>query len=252
MRPLAVPLDELNTTRAGARLSLLSAREIVEWASNMFGDGLVMSTSFGIQSAVMLHLATQVKPDIPVVWIDTGYLPEETYRFASELTERLDLNLRTCRAEMSPEEMEEVYGRLWESNEVEDLNLYDRIRKVEPLERAMREARATAWLSGLRRDQTSFRRTLSPLSHDGGRYKVLPILRWTSKDVYEYLDTHGLPYHPLFYKGYATVGDWHSSRPLEAGDSHERETRFSGLKEECGIHLPAQAAAPETLVAAAA
>ncbi len=67
MRPLAVPLDELDTTRAGARLSLLSAREIVEWASNMFGDGLVMSTSFGIQSAVMLHLATQVKPDIPVV-----------------------------------------------------------------------------------------------------------------------------------------------------------------------------------------
>jgi phosphoadenosine phosphosulfate reductase len=151
---------------------------------------------------------------------------------------------------MSPEEMEEVYGRLWESNEVEDLNLYDRIRKVEPLERAMREQSATAWLSGLRRDQTSFRRTLSPLSHDAGRSKVLPILNWTSKDVYEYLEAHGLPYHPLFHKGYATVGDWHSSRPLEGGDTHERETRFSGLKEECGIHLPAQSGAPANLVAA--
>ena len=114
-------------------MSLLSAHEIVEWSSNMFGDGLVVTTSFGIQSAVMLHLATQVRPDIPVVWIDTGYLPEETYRFASELTDRLDLNLRTYRAEMSPEEMEEVYDRLWESNEVEHLNLYDRIRKIEPL-----------------------------------------------------------------------------------------------------------------------
>ena len=69
-------------------------------------------------------------------------------------------------------------------------------------------------------------------------YKLLPILDWTSKDVYKYLDQDSLPFHPLFDKGYVTVGDWHSSRPLGAGDTHARETRFGGLKQECGLHLP--------------
>lgn len=233
--PDAVRFDmaELND-----HLSKAPAQDVIEWADATFGDGLVMTTSFGIQSAVMLHQASSVNPGIPVIWIDTGYLPEETYRFADELTERLQLNLHVAQSPLSPAQMEATFGKLWESEDVDDLNLYDRIRKVEPMKRALEETGARAWLSGLRSEQTEFRRTLSPVGYDGERYKVLPILNWTSKDVYDYLTKHNLPYHPLFEKGYATVGDAHSSRPLSAADSHERETRFGGLKEECGIHLP--------------
>ena len=224
-------------------LATTSTQRVIEWADHLFDDGLVLTTSFGIQSAAMLHLATQVKPDIPVIWIDTGYLPPETHEFAAELTERLDLNLRVYRGDLSPEEMEMAYGRLWESDDLADLNRYDQIRKVEPMRRALREANASAWLSGLRHQQTDFRRTLEPLSYDGYRYKILPILNWSSQDVDAYLARHQLPHHPLYFEGYVSVGDWHSSRPVQTSDTHERDSRFHGLKQECGIHLPGAVAA---------
>ena len=244
--PFAFDIAALND-----RLSNATAQEVIEWAVRSFGDGLVLSTSFGIQSAVMLHLASTVKPDIPVIWVDTGYLPEETYRFADQLTRRLKLNLRVAQSPLSPARMEAMFGHLWESNDVDDLNLYDRIRKVEPMKRALEEIGARAWLSGLRSEQTEFRRTLSPVGYDGERYKVLPILTWTSKDVYEYLTKHDLPYHPLFDEGYATVGDAHSSRPVSAADGHERDTRFGGIKEECSIHLPGALAETSPVAVAA-
>ncbi len=146
--------------------------------------------------------------------------------------------------------METLHGRLWENHSVDDLNLYDRIRKVEPMNRVLRQLDATAWLSGVRREQTEFRKSLSHLAIDGARYKVLPILDWTSKDVYKYVEKHHLPRHPLFDKGYVTVGDWHSSRPITANDTNVRDTRFGGLKQECGIHLPE--GATENLAAFAA
>ncbi len=214
------------------------ASALVQWGYDTFSEGLVLSTSFGIQSAVMLHLVTQVVPQIPVVWVDTGYLPVETYRFADELTERLHLNLHVYQSPLSPARMEALYGRLWEQNDVESFNRYDQIRKVEPMQRALNDLGATAWLAGLRADQTEHRRTLSRVGFQGGRYKLMPILRWTSKQVYQYLVAHDLPYHPLFDKGYVTVGDWHSSRPITANDKNERDTRFKGLKQECGLHLP--------------
>lgn len=226
-------INELNQ-----HLTEASAEEALGWAADQFGGELVITTSFGIQSAVMLHLATSVDPNIPVIWVDTGYLPDETYRFADELTKRLDLNLKVYQSSISPARMESRYGKLWETGKVEDLNLYDQIRKVEPMKRALAETGAKAWLSGLRGDQTKFRQTLTPLSYDGERYKILPILNWNAKDVYGYLTQHGLPYHPLFDKGYTTVGDWHSSRAIAATDRNERDSRFAGLKEECGIHLP--------------
>jgi phosphoadenosine phosphosulfate reductase len=185
----------------------------------------------------MLHLATQVKPNIPVIWVDTGYLPPETYRFAESLTERLNLDLVVYQSPISPARMEALHGRLWEREDVEARDTYDRIRKVEPMGRALRELGANAWLSGLRADQTAHRQTLSMVGQQGGRSKILPILNWSAKDVHTYLKAHALPYHPLFEQGYATVGDWHSSRALTAADDHERSTRFGGIKEECGLHL---------------
>lgn len=226
-------LEQLNEQFADA-----DAKEVIKWAADTFDDGLVMSTSFGIQSAAMLHLVTSIIPDIPVIWIDTGYLHAETYRFAEQLTQRLNLNLKVYQSHLSPARMEALYGKLWEKKDVESLNLYDQIRKVEPMQRALRELGATGWLAGLRRDQTEHREQLPKFSLQWEIYKILPILNWHSRDIHYYLTEHDLPYHPLFDQGYMTVGDWHSSRPMSLNDEHERNTRFKGVKQECGLHLP--------------
>ena len=159
------------------------ALRFVQWGHDTFGDGLVLSTSFGIQSAVMLHLVTQVAPAIPVIWVDTGYLPVETYRFAEELTNRLQLNLKVYQSPLSPARMEALYGRLWEQGEVADLNRYDQIRKVEPMQRALRELGSTAWLTGLRADQTNHRRSLQRVGQQDGYYKLMPILKWNAREI---------------------------------------------------------------------
>ena len=214
----------------------LSADNLLRWAAGEFDDSLVVTTSFGIQSAVTLRLATSVKPNIKVVWVDTGYLPDETYAYATTLIKQLNLNIQVYESSVSPAEMEAQHGRLWESNRVEDLNLYDQIRKVEPMQRALEELNVRGWVSGLRASQTEFRKRLPPLKRSGSQFRIHPILDWTNRDVFYFMQEHDLPQHPLFHKGYATVGDSHSSRPFDAKDSSERDTRFRGLKQECGLH----------------
>jgi phosphoadenosine phosphosulfate reductase len=245
--PTDLDRRELDLETLNQSLSEVSAQQLVEWGAQTFGTNLVMSTSFGIQAAVMLHLVTQVMPDIPVVWVDTGYLPAETYRFAHQLTTRLNLNLKIYQSPLSPAHMEALYGKLWEQTNVEALDQYDQIRKVEPMQRALGELGATAWLAGLRASQTDHRKTLERVGLQNGRYKLLPILNWHSRDIYQYLQTFDLPYHPFFDQGYVTVGDWHSSRPMTADDSDERSTRFHGLKQECGLHLPQTPGEAESL-----
>ncbi|MDY7005337.1 MAG: phosphoadenosine phosphosulfate reductase [Cyanobacteriota bacterium] len=229
---------ELNLEVVNQELAQADAQTLVKWGYETFGEGLVMSTSFGIQAAVMLHLVTTVVPNIPVIWVDTGYLPVETYRFAEELTERLRLNLKVYQSSISPARMEALHGRLWAEKNADALNHYDQIRKVEPMQRALKELGAKAWLAGLRKDQTDHRKSLNRIGEQGGIYKILPILSWNARDIYQYLTTYDLPYHPFFDLGYTTVGDWHSSRPLTMEDENERDTRFHGLKQECGLHLP--------------
>ncbi|MFP4566917.1 MAG: phosphoadenylyl-sulfate reductase [Spirochaetaceae bacterium] len=222
---MLLPLGELGT-----------GGECVARCAELFGDRLVMSTSFGIQSAVLLHLAVSVVPRIPVIWIDTGYLPDETYSYAQTLTERLGLNLRVYQSSLSPARMEAIHGRLWETGRREDLDVYHRIRKVEPMQRALAELRATAWLSGVRRSQAGTRHDLPEVTLRWGVVKVHPILDWSDEKVSHYLRENQLPRHPLEERGYATVGDRHLSRPLEDGEPNARASRFGGLKEECGLH----------------
>ena len=229
---------QLDLLEVNRELKDVEAQKLVQWSADTFSNDLVMSTSFGIQAAVMLHLVTSIVPDIPVIWIDTGYLPAETYKFAEELTQRLKLNLKVYQSSISPARMEALEGKLWEQNDVEAFNRYDYIRKVEPMQRALKELNATAWLAGLRRYQTQHRQGLERVSKQEDIYKIHPILSWNSRDVYQYLTAHDLPYHPYFDLGYVSVGDWHSSRPLMAEDTDGRDTRFRGLKQECGLHLP--------------
>ena len=179
------PIDlGFDLRETNARLEGVRADERVAWAVDQFGDGLVLSSSFGAQAGVMLHLATQAKVDIPVILVDTGYLFPETYRFVDELTERLSLNLKVFRAELSPAWQEARHGMRWE-NGVAGIEVYNRENKVEPMQRAMEALHATAWLAGLRRQQSASREGLPVLALANGRVKVHPIIDWTDKQVHD-------------------------------------------------------------------
>jgi phosphoadenosine phosphosulfate reductase len=230
----AAELSSSEWAETNATLEKVSAAERVQWALDRFKPGLILSSSFGAQSAVSLHLVTQLWPEVPVVFIDTGYLFPETYRFADQLTERLKLNLKVYRSPLSPAWQEARFGKEWEKG-IEGLERYNQRNKVEPMQRALRELEAHAWITGLRRQQARSRENLGVLTRQNGLVKVQPIIDWTDRDVYQYLIKHDLPYHPLWEQGYLSIGDTHTSRPVSAGVSEE-ESRFFGLKRECGLH----------------
>ena len=227
-------MSTIVTEAASLDLEKASAEDRVKWAVEQFGDGLVMTTSFGIQAAVMLHLVTRVVPKIPVIFIDTGYLFPETYTFARDLTESLGLNLKKYVPAMTAAEQEALYGKQWEQG-IDGLKRYNFINKVEPMDRAVRELGATAWLAGLRRTQGSTREALKVVQQQNKITKVHPIIDWDNRTVHRYLTEHGLNYHPLWDQGYVSVGDWHSTTKLLDG-MKEEDTRFGGLKRECGLH----------------
>ncbi len=240
--PAAANAEPIDLAAARAHLTPLDAEARLAWALDTFGESFCLTTSFGIQAAALLHMISALGEarggsGVPVIWVDTGYLPEETYRYAEELCRRLPLNLRVVQSEMSPARMEALHGRLWETGKLDDITLYNKLRKVDPLDRALRERGVRCWASGVRGSQTDHRRTMTPLDPVRGLWSLHPLLSWTPKDVYYYMQRHDLPQHPLFAKGYSTVGDWHSSA-ADDGDRAGRSTRFGGLKQECGIHLP--------------
>ena len=166
------------------RLEKASASERLAWASAQFGGGLVLSSSFGAQAAVMLHLTTRMRPDIPVIFVDTGYLFQETYEFAERLAKRLEVNLRVYRSRRSPAWQEAIDGKRWEQG-VEGIKAYNQENKVEPMNRALDELNATAWLAGLRRQQSSSREKLTVLALAKDRVKIHPIIDWTDKNVHD-------------------------------------------------------------------
>ena len=216
------------------KLEALGPEKRVAWAMEHFGDRLILSSSFGVQAAVCLHMVTLQKPDVPVVLIDTGYLFPETYRFIDQLTDRLSLNLKVYRSSMSPAWQEARFGKLWEKGK-EGIDQYNQMNKVEPMNQALNQLNARAWIAGLRRQQSSTRMNLPVIALSGERLKVHPIIDWSSRDVHHYLKKHDLPYHPLWEQGYVSIGDTHTTHRVEEGSSEE-ESRFFGLKRECGLH----------------
>ncbi|MEL1265908.1 phosphoadenylyl-sulfate reductase [Pseudoxanthomonas putridarboris] len=218
-----------------AHLEGLDAERRVAWALEHSAGTHAMSSSFGAQAAVLLHMLTRQKPDIPVILIDTGYLFPETYRFADELHERLGLNLKIYRPLVSRAWMEARHGRLWEQG-VMGIEQYNSLRKVEPMKRALKELGVGTWFTGLRRSQSSSRADAPLLQERDGRWKVNPIVDWTDRDVWQYMKQHDLPYHPLWEQGYVSIGDFHTTSRWEPG-MREEDTRFFGLKRECGLHV---------------
>ena len=221
-------------------LGTLPAQERIAWARDSLAGPHALSTSFGVQSAVSLHLLTRAMPDIPVLLVDTGYLFPETYRYADALTERLALNLQVVRPQVGRAWMEARHGKLWEQG-LAGLDAYNRQRKVEPMQRALRELGVLCWFAGLRRSQASTRAGIEFLELRDGRWKLHPIADWDDVAVGAYMLQHDLPEHPLVAQGYVSVGDVHTTRPLEPG-MDAAQTRFFGLRRECGLHLDAAAA----------
>ncbi|BCU78858.1 phosphoadenylyl-sulfate reductase [Luteolibacter sp. LG18] len=218
---------ELAALKAGDRLKLLHER---------FGSRLVATTSFGIQAVVMLHLIHENAPEIPVVFIDTGYLFPETYQYIDEVTKRFPkLDLRVYQPTLTAARMEALYGKLWEQGK-EGNDRYGIITKVEPMDRALKEIGGDVWISGVRRSQSSSRANRSFAEQQKKTLKVYPILDWADAQVNIYMNQHALPPHPLAEQGYVTMGDWHSTSPVVEGQDAE-STRFNGEKYECGLHL---------------
>lgn len=212
----------------------LQAEQRVAWALERLPGLAVMSTSFGAQSAALLHLVTRQRPRIPVLFVDTGYLFPETYGFADRLAARLGLALHVVTAQPSAAWFEARHGRLWEAG-LPGIEAYNRMRKVEPLQHALTTLGAGTWIAGLRRSQARSRATRRILERAGPRWKLHPVIDWSDRDVGRYLGDHGLPWHPLWEQGYVSIGDWHTTRPLGAVADPEA-TRYFGLKRECGLH----------------
>ena len=212
----------------------LDAIERVQWSLENLPGTHVVSSSFGAQAAVSLHMLTQQKPDIPVILVDTGYLFPETYRFIDSLVERLDLNLKVYSAPVSRAWQEARDGERWRQGDV-GITAYNQQVKVEPMSRAIADLDVGTWFAGIRRGQSESRAGTQFLEWGGDRWKVHPIADWTDRDVHEYLKANDLPYHPLWEHGYLSIGDYHTTRSIHE-TSDKEQLRFFGIKRECGIH----------------
>src|SRR5579872_632909 len=174
LTPEPPSIDGLVLASINRAFEALTPQRRVEQALELLPGAYVLTSSFGAQSAVMLHLVNLVVPGIPVVLLDTGYLFPETYRFIDELTEKLRLNLKVFRSDSSPAWQETRFGKLWNQG-LDGIEQYNRINKKEPMERALKELSASTWFSGLRRAQAKTRARTEPIEFKRGRFKVHPI-----------------------------------------------------------------------------
>ena len=238
METQPIKKTKYNLLKFNEELIKLSSSEILEWSLKKFENNLAFTTSFGIQSSVLLHLiqSSSLKNEVKIFWIDTGYLPKETYLYANTLINKLSLNITILQSEISPAHMEAMYGKLWESNRVEDINKYHQIRKVDPLDNALKKYSINCWGSGVRAQQTTNRGKMKFIELIRDTLSIRPLLGWSQKDIFYYMKEKNLPQHPLFIQGYSTVGDWHSSS-AESSNAKGRSTRFGGVKQECGLHV---------------
>jgi phosphoadenosine phosphosulfate reductase len=227
--------DFVDLKKANDQLAELDALGRIGWAREMFGDGVVASTSFGLQSAVMIDLINKVSKEIPIIFIDTGYLFPGTYEYAIKLQEKLGLQVSIYSAKQSPAFQEASFGKLWEQGK-EGMTKYNWMNKKEPMDRALQETGAKIWMAGLRRSQSVGRENLNFLEQQKGVLKLYPILDWDDRKTYQYIPQNGLPYHPLEGMGYDSVGDWHSTKKISEVENVE-EARHGGHGRECGLHL---------------
>jgi phosphoadenosine phosphosulfate reductase len=233
-------IEQLDLDALAPMLEDKTPEQVVAWSAAQFGDQLVMSSSFGAESALLIHMAIRVVPDIKIVFTDTGYLFPETFAFMEQLRQRFKLNVWTYRTRNDPFAYLRAAGEkdpTWREN----VDGCCAANKNEPFERAMKELRPAAWLRGIRRNQAESRasRQVIEWSKRYNCYAISPLLDMTSKDIFAYMKRHDLPYHPLYEKGYASIGcnPLSCTRPIMPGED-PRAGRWAGKnKLECGINI---------------
>lgn len=219
-------LQEANRQFQGAHPS-----QIITWAVKNFPGSVAISSSFGAESACLLHMATRVQPDIPVLFVNTGFLFPQTLGFKEMLKQSLGLHVVEFTPKVPHAEWEATRGKLYET----DPDGCCAVNKVEPIARAIEGL--SCWMSGVRRDQTAYRAGMSYVERKkDGVYKVSPLAAWSTRQVHEYITEHKLPYHPLWEKGYTSIGC--EPCTMVPGDPNDpRSGRWKGQnKKECGIH----------------
>lgn len=237
---MSVLAEQLDLPTLNDMFEASDPSKIVEWSAAQFADALVMSSSFGAESALLIHMATRAKPDIKVIFLDTGYLFPETHLFMEQLRARFELNVWTYRTRNDPIAYLHHAG---EENPTwrKDPDACCAANKEEPMERAMRELTPKAWLRGIRRNQAETRkdRKFIEWSSRYSCYAISPLLNWTGREIFAYMKKHDLPYHPLYEKGYASIGcnPLSCTRPITDGED-PRSGRWAGQgKVECGINM---------------
>lgn len=233
----SVTVDHTRLWQTSRELEKNTAREILEWAVNSYGEGLTLSVSFGgAEGMVLLDMLSRIPGGrkVRVFTIDTGFLFDETVRFRERVMERYPLKLEIVRTELSIEEQVARYGEELRSCSPE---LCCQIRKVEPQRRYLRSY--GAWATGIRRDQTQNRADTPVVEWDEffGVAKVSPLVNWSSEQVREYVREYDVPTNPLLSQGYRSIGCAPQTRPVGAGED-PRAGRWPGMeKDECGIHV---------------
>ncbi len=223
------PLDLEAVNR---QLEQATPEDILRWTWKRFQPDVLLTCSFQHDGVALAHMLRSIAPDVPVVFINTGFHFPETLAYRDEITQRFGLKLVELHPIMPREEFATHYG----------LDLYARdpdrcchINKVEPLRRFLPGMRA--WINGRRRDQATTRGAIRVVeAYQDGLCKVNPIAAWSSRDTFYYLERHGIPHHPLFEKGYTSIGCAPCTRPVVGGEG-ERAGRWAGQeKTECGLH----------------
>jgi phosphoadenosine phosphosulfate reductase len=216
-----------------ARLREASPQEILAVAIETLGDRLALVSSFGAESAVLLHMAAQLTPDIPVLFLDTGMLFGQTLDYRKALAARLGLtDVRDLRPQYQDLATQDPSANLWQT----DTDACCNIRKVLPLDRALGDF--DGWITGRKRFQGGDRLRLQVVEESDGKLKFNPLANWTKEQIAAYAAEHDLPPHPLVEFGYPSIGCWPCTKPVEEGQD-ERSGRWAGQdKTECGIHMP--------------
>ena len=235
--------DDLEVGQIALDLDDQDPQTVVEWALEALGDRIAIVTALQEDGMVLLDMATRIKPDVRVITVDTGRLPEETYEFIDEVRAHYP---RTQWEIISPEksEVEAMVGRRGVNlfrNSVEERMLCCQIRKVRPLVKALQDV--DGWFTGLRRDQWASRAAIPKvqIDHDHeGILKVNALADWEKQDVEAYIKEWYVPVHPLYGKGYTSFGCAPCTRPIQPGE-HDRAGRWwweTNAPKECGIHCP--------------
>ncbi len=190
----SVRVKHLDLPKINAELADKSPQDIIRWALSL-GEPAMATTSFSPNAAVMLHLVTQVQQDLPVVWVDSGYNMPDAYLVAQKLIDQLQPNLQVYTPEMTAERRNAIMGGIPHPDDNPELHReFTRQVKLEPFQRALDELKPKIWITGIRRDETEFRKSLDILSLDSrGLLKVAPLFHWTEEDIVGYREKHQLP-----------------------------------------------------------